>query len=526
MINCRTAPAVQPKKLKLPKKKAQTITEKATAPFANDDSTTPSILEYFENSDTEKNLNPITEERVSEVPSSKVTGRKPRMKDVIKSSKAKTQKGSQKPAILNSPETAIKYTEHQDLVFGTSSQLMRDESPTLIKDIQEALKASESMTLNSNKFSSDTPFNLFERSAVSSYTASKNLWSVAARDLDGSLLDTEVVNLVDTPMPPKFAAPEKVISRESESMQLEKESIDDINISDGSSHHFQRPQIHGRNRSAQETNPIPEQSIPRSVAEASLKDRRISRSPAKKRKAPKDSSAVISTLQDQMPNYARFTTAELSKTITTFGFKAIKKRNEMIALLERCWESQSRIVLQTLPTNVTLPLPLAKERSSREPSKSTSPAKKPRRPSKPISIQAVEPDLVATHEPDDTTTTPKPRGRPRKKLVPTTSEAAHPPHLIVPNPSPSPSLPSPHSIHASIHKAITTYPPTHSPTQPSFHERMLLYEPIVIEDLTTWLNTEGLGTVGVDEEVSSTLVKEWCMDMGVCCFWRADGRRR
>jgi len=49
---------------------------------------------------------------------------------------------------------------------------------------------------------------------------------------------------------------------------------------------------------------------------------------------------------------------------------------------------------------------------------------------------------------------------------------------------------------------------------------ILLYDPIVLEDLAAWLNTKGLGRVGVDEEVGAEVVKEWCEGRSVCCLWR------
>ena len=47
-----------------------------------------------------------------------------------------------------------------------------------------------------------------------------------------------------------------------------------------------------------------------------------------------------------------------------------------------------------------------------------------------------------------------------------------------------------------------------------------MYDPIILEDLTAWLNTVGLGNVGVDEEIEVGVVKEWCESQSVCCVWR------
>lgn len=47
-----------------------------------------------------------------------------------------------------------------------------------------------------------------------------------------------------------------------------------------------------------------------------------------------------------------------------------------------------------------------------------------------------------------------------------------------------------------------------------------MYDPIILEDLTTWLNVEGLGLVEEDREVSSLDVRKWCESKGICCCWK------
>ena len=53
---------------------------------------------------------------------------------------------------------------------------------------------------------------------------------------------------------------------------------------------------------------------------------------------------------------------------------------------------------------------------------------------------------------------------------------------------------------------------------------MLMYEPIILEDLTAWLNTEGLNRIDEDNEVSPEQVKAWCEGRSVCCLWRENLR--
>ncbi len=73
-----------------------------------------------------------------------------------------------------------------------------------------------------------------------------------------------------------------------------------------------------------------------------------------------------------------------------------------------------------------------------------------------------------------------------------------------------------------ITKAVQSAPPTKDPQQPSWHEQMLMYDPIILEDLTAWLNAGQLDRVGYDGEVGPADVKIWCESKSVCCLWRVN----
>ncbi|KAB5578769.1 XRCC4-like factor-domain-containing protein [Coniochaeta sp. 2T2.1] len=61
-----------------------------------------------------------------------------------------------------------------------------------------------------------------------------------------------------------------------------------------------------------------------------------------------------------------------------------------------------------------------------------------------------------------------------------------------------------------ITDAVRTAPRSMDPQNPSWHEKMLLYDPVVLEDLTAWLNAGQLDRVGCEEEVGCQDVKKWC----------------
>jgi hypothetical protein len=51
---------------------------------------------------------------------------------------------------------------------------------------------------------------------------------------------------------------------------------------------------------------------------------------------------------------------------------------------------------------------------------------------------------------------------------------------------------------------------------------MLMYDPVVLEDLTSWLNAGQLDRVGYDDEVSAGDVKKWCESKSICCLWKVN----
>ena len=106
------------------------------------------------------------------------------------------------------------------------------------------------------------------------------------------------------------------------------------------------------------------------------------------------------------------------------------------------------------------------------------------------------------------------------------------------------------ALFPQITKSITSAPPSGRDTDltaaPTWHEKILLYDPIVLEDLTAWLNAQGVRTElerlkpkvktrgrkkkdappEVDEwevvrdEVKAWMVQKWCEENSVCCLWR------
>jgi hypothetical protein len=75
-----------------------------------------------------------------------------------------------------------------------------------------------------------------------------------------------------------------------------------------------------------------------------------------------------------------------------------------------------------------------------------------------------------------------------------------------------------------ITQAVVSAPRTTDPANPSWHDKMVMYDPIILEDLTAWLNAGQLDRVGHDGEVAPGDVKKWCESKSVCCLWRENLR--
>lgn len=565
-VNGVPAPQVseKPKRGKSPKKKPQTVTEKATAPFAPAKAMDPpSLLQYFGASTTDESV--VAAKGATDTPiTSMRTGRQSPAKKTATSKPTKTRmkRSVQKQPILLSPESAMKTASNQELVFGTSSQLVREESPTIIRDLQQAMKESESTVEQKQSWAKDydfldLPSGKSRSSSVQAIMASRSLWSAASRNIDGSLVEVETVNLADTPKPPCKMAKSAAITRYSGAPESQLRSNENVEKSHESQGVSMVPKLGlDATPTIQQQLQVPESFIPRSIAEAALRDRPKSKSPVKKASAAKGAT-------NQMPNYEGFTDVQLKKEVSSYGFKPIKKREAMLKLLEQCWQSKMSIALQEVPANVSLPQPV-KETNKTDMLEQSSPSKKRGRPPK-------SPDPIATNgAEDDNAPLKKPRGRPKKdptattppkrkrKAIPALSEAIvsaaddeiydsspptpSPPRRRSPPKSPDQlplSLPLGTTtntantaakkqdrahLFSQITKAVTTFPPSHDPKCLSFHEKILMYDPIVLEDLTVWLNTEGLGKIGEDDEVGPALVKEWCEARSICCLWRENLR--
>lgn len=572
-------PATSPTKTKAPKKKPRTITELATAAYRTveetsvEPETNETVLDYF---DAE---NGTDDRKQAKAPS----------KTSKKMAKPKVSKKKAEPRkqVLLSPKSALKQVSGQDFVFGTASQLATEDDPDLLRALHEAMKASN--IPDSDPFASSPILS----ELASRRIAGNKLWAAGARDDDGDLLDLEPLDLTESPAPlqnyslPRLSTAAANGSGQSVStreipVELLSSELDTFDLSESpavppaAKSHFSSTRKIVNSKESGSIVKLPLSAEPTETVQPNVAidlDFEPPPSNQEHNELITQSQVYLSPSKPpantpQRPKYELFTDASLAKAIAAYGFKPIKKREAMIALLEQCWENKHKTKLgdttaQGVMSAATVSQPKAAPTTSAPRSNGrakkagaavppTDTAPRPRgRPKK-------NPEAAA----EQAFTKPA-RGRPRMQASPAptkevveiadsdASDRDDDPFLSSPISSPkanddlfssSPHPPMDVSIteetedasliategpttqqamlFSLITKAVTSAPRTTNPAEPSWHEKILMYDPVILEDLTAWLNSGQLDRVGHDEEVTPNDVKLWCHSKSVCCLWR------
>ncbi|KAK4040983.1 structure-specific endonuclease subunit SLX4 [Parachaetomium inaequale] len=645
--NKQTTPEASPTKPKAAKKKPRTITDLATAAYrlAEDEDVSTaepqqdSLLGYLETSRGEP---PVA---------SKGAAKPKASKRITKPKVAKKKEQPPKPILL-SPTSAMRQVAKQDFVFGTASQLATEDDPALLRALHEAMKVSNQA--DGDPFASPSPGN---SSLAIRRRPGPGLWAAGARYGDGNLLDMEVLDLTRSsplPLPKATCAEQEAVPQRPPN---EKACIE-IEMSDDTLDLSNSPPV-GRPKTLL-------QCAPRPVDQAILLDDpspTVNNRPQTPPQEPDFEPPPSNQEQHQLllsqsnspqqekstvpppPNFELYTDARLAKEVASYGFKVVKKRMAMVALLNQCWESRNKTTLGSRTAQAAMSTSSANQAAS--PSR---PRGQPRTGSVTSVSDAVEPvpakrgrKKVASAsyaETEAPQAEKRPRGRPRKNSVSSISDAAEapgpvkrgrgksisvsdveneapqvekrprgrpkkiagaspakraakakapaspkraksPPKLTAPAPatprrrkapaksvleipdsdfddpfasSPASSpdkqadvfssppamdlsvtedtetslMASPTTQQVSLFRYITQAvvgaPRTNDPADPSWHEKMLMYDPIILEDLTAWLNAGQLDNVGYDGEVAPGDVKKWCESKSVCCLWRVNLR--
>lgn len=504
------------------KKKTRTLTELAMAPYqqVNPDLLAPgntdSLLNYFEGSDGAVKALVEHQAAVMDFNKSKAKGKAKAKKPAAKPRKKKV--GTLEDPILLSPNTAMKQSSNQDFVFGTSSQLMLEESPTFLREMQAAIQASNR--------ADDDPF---ASSPTHQATVKRGLWHAGARDSDGDLLELEMLDLADATTPLALAHGQSVEKATSASPQgdvfVDIEDVVDI-----------RDLYPGSSRATGTTG--------RTALASSLPVKALgsaSRPLLEQGQASKD--LPPSTLHN-------FSTTAESAAKASAASKKKPAKSKAAKSPEPAKKARGR---PKKDSTVASP----KSQATKATAAAQSP-KKPRGRPRKDSVSAAGPSKdvdVADAQPVSPTKPATPRRRGKAKQKSTVIEIADSddddalslsspssPELIFSSPPPmdlSLTDEADMSLNVSptdeaakmfslITKAITSSPRSTDPTKPSWHEKILMYDPVILEDLTEWLNGGELTKVGFDGSVTPIKVKQWCESKSVLSIWRAtrNGKER
>lgn len=576
-------PDQPPTKRKAPKKKTRTITGIATAayrPQTQPDQMTASVSEH----------------QGSKATKPTATGNE-KSKPRKRQAKTSTKKQPPLKPVLLSPGAALNQVARQDFVFGTSSQLAREQSPTLLRDLQIVMRASNQL----DSIDLTTPLN---SDALEPPENRPSLWDAGARDADGDLFDVEVLNFAERsglPEPAKQADPFGYVRCDKDDFDslptlpavVEHEDDDSlVNLSDilpppGRS---EPPGMIGV------SSPRPESELPARVTSpgqtSSLVKNQDERTHAREdanggQHQEFSERRPSSETPRQKSSFELYSDAQLARQVAQYGFKPIKKRTAMIALLSRCEQESARpgrgvagpasttaaVAFRSVSTSTVATIPEKRPRGRprkasvdeatlpKQPPPSAQPPESPRRqrgrprkdggsPSLRISVTTSAKDSTKGGSPAPAT--PKRKAKAARTVIeiPDSQSDAANESSASPCSSPDPtfspaepvdlsltvdedtelSLSTPPttdqetSLFTYITKAVTTAPRTKDPAQPSWHEKMLMYDAIVLEDLTTWLNCGQLTRVGCDWEASVGEVKKWCESKSVLCLWEKNLR--
>ncbi|KAH0543580.1 hypothetical protein FGG08_002141 [Glutinoglossum americanum] len=623
----KKTPTENVSKERAPRKKPKTITEQATMPYGV---RSPPPAPVLQREEAEAHNDVGVEVTVVKTAPPPKRSRKARPAQAGSgSSKArptprrKKAKESDPSPTLLSPRSAFKKMDEQVVLFGTSSQLAREGSPSPalpmpLGQVIPQLEPKEAMVSIGDISRDHTlPYS----------SATCGLWSAASRDLNGSLMEIDVVDLASTPKarngvveaarlvipvwsqkPPEAATP------------LENCSEDWVHAGDGNGpamdleyvSGLQPDSAHSRN-----SDPFTEADQTKLAGPGSsqiqlLPDKELGSAVATDvyslvRGHP--TLAEPASTRPQMPDYTGYPTSQLSSELVLYGFKPVKGRKKMIELLEKCWEGKNKMTLATpgIPerrTNIPIsggienarsvgrgelvagePCHSVKTKQTASVGSGESVLKKPGGRSKAPTLASIV--LVGGLTQASTKisecrsqgelltglgniSSPKrPRGRPKKNVLigntgllqkgarrrgveaaktakqkilsntdsdqetdnlnkvalssapytPSTADSSSKTSAV-----PTPTLPDEAKQQRRfdyISRAVTSQPsPENASSMPSFHQKILMYDPIVLEDLTAWLNTKGLADIGVDTEVGAAEVRAWCERNSICCLWK------
>ena len=466
------------------------------------------------------------------------------------------------------PEKADRKLKNQDFMFGTSSQLARDESPTFLRQMQQAIEESEeAVWLSQGVLQDASPSTSRLRVAQAPHGTSLSiaqsagrLWAVATRDADQKTFAGD-------------ERPSKVRSIDEREFQ-DVDDLDDRN----STEHQAAPTLEVDER--QDSGFVDISDTEAAIFKSTgAKDAEVI-TIADDRFGQREEHEI-----EQIMPSARQVLQEIDVNVSLHGavtgtsheLKAatpLKARDQQMDLEQPSTAAKQtdkqprgrpkKVLVEAQPTSAK---PRGRPPGSKNIPKTVDPASTPRKSKKVYSSPYEDiDDLDEICDSEAATATPSPPRRLASspplspiplQLSPKAADSAVTSQIVQPFEDKSLDCAD---IFAEISRVVKSQPRTRDLKRPTWYEKMLMYDPIVLEDLTTFLNEQGLRMevekpkiagkskkskakskvpeldlvdsqgqkVTIDdqpvetvrEELKPAFVQRWCEHNSVCCLWK------
>ncbi|CAO2649802.1 Nn.00g010940.m01.CDS01 [Neocucurbitaria sp. VM-36] len=559
-----------PEKGKAPKKKARTITDLVTGQYApKDPSPDPqAVASDFFQPQTMTTKVPLNDVRApgADAPLKKAPIKRSKARSHSDStvSKAKTKKTSAKAVKpkavaekLLSPTSAVLRMNRQDVLFGTSSQLALPESPAMVRQLQQAMKESETIFEAARELPPPPRWPRLQK-----VEGKRSLWAAGTRDEDGGMLEymedvyipepdrtqdnpllmestrdesdaarpfvdiddvsssPVIVISSDLPTPPRTTSEASQSKPEHDDTLLKDIAFEDIDSFE------QEPPPSNQNVDCQNSFadiadfPFPPSAQMRTSVQPKLKPSLSAvadGSPKKRRKLPKERAAIPAVAERSATKLNQGSSQPNTKAKTPYIPLTPPKSSSRFINIEEILDSEDEALEALSPT-----------------------------PPRIRNLQDCEPLPLVSLD-----------ASPTKATTNLTPNCAAPMPVIR---VPTANLQWEH-IKAEVFKRITAHiralPPTTNSKQPSWHEKILMYDPIVLEDFTAHLNSQtsirtykkatqkqvkawnqklkgdsqpllsagesGEEVLAIEKALETYMVQGWCESMSVCCIY-GEGR--
>jgi hypothetical protein len=563
--------ASSPDKGKAPKKKPRTITDLVTGQYAPKDPVPDSDAITSDFFGVRNNAAmAATDDMAADPPQKKAPRQRskpkldndkvePKSKPRARKSTAKTAAKPKKIAEkLLSPSSAALRLQQQDLLFGTSSQLALEDSPTMVRQLQYAIKESE----QDADLLPDPSVRALRWPRLAKIQGARGLWDASNRDEGGGLL--EDLEKIYIPEPDRTQDIPLLMSTAHEPPVQHSEFIDIDEIEPlSSSVPSKLPILHAISQPAPaQTSGTQQHNAAVETSFHDIDEFDLEPPPSNQNAELRDEFFDIDDFEPAAhvkPHGSPLKKSEKSRPSATVKASSRKGRSvpPAAASTSATPVKKTGLVSASQPT-----LAAQGEMSTIAP-----PSTPPQSAGRFIDIDEIldsEEDLFELLSPtpprvrklQDSTPLPIAYNHELTPGTPANQDMVQVFRVLTTQLEWANIRPA---IFASITAHVRSIPPTTNPKAPSWHEKILMYDPVILEDFTTYLNGNTdlrtyrratqkqikawnkelkmkgnaiLGTekddevLAVKKELETYMVRDWCQDMSVCCVHAKESRGR